>query len=325
MRAVFGTLRWLASFAVVGGALLTTVEAVQAQLIPGTGNKVEQVGDDFEDPEWSFVYNLPKASDEQDGQTRMPGGFSKNRRWNESALRGVPDHLRRVETPAGGLPGSTGALLIMSRDTGIPGRPSNQMQQDDLLMNVQSRMGGNIPVSRMPNFVVRVFVPPFDDFERRTGITFGVRAGLFAPRTKTEQSGGLAAIFGGSRTTTSTEPYWPGFFVHFDPKAHEQGKEGACYFLLRANERGHDFRGPAITQSGWWTLGMSFTPDGMVHWYAKPGVENLTAADHLASRYCYGMKAQQFETVFFNICSPDNNRTWSTPWIVDDVELFLAR
>ncbi len=314
-----------ATVPIVAAAVLMAATAAQAQLVPGTGKKVEQVGDDFEDPEWGYIYNFPKASDEQDEQTRMPGGFSKNRRWNESALRGNPDHLRRVATPPGGLPGSTGSMLIMSRDTGIPNRPTGQMQQDDLLMNVQSRMGGLISVNRMPNFVVRVFVPPFDDFEKRKGITFGVRAGVFAPRTKSEESGGLAGLFGGSRTSTSMEAYWPGFFVHFDPAAHQQGKEDACHFLLRATERGHDFRGPNITQSGWWTLGMSFTPDGRIHWYAKPGVENLTAADHLASRFCYSMKAQNFETVFFNICSPDNTRTWSTPWIVDDVELFLAR
>ena len=325
MRAVFSKWFWLKTVAVVAPALLAVVAPVQAQVVPGTGHKVDQVGDDFEDPEWGYIYNFPKASEEQDEQTRMPGGFSKNRRWNESALRGNPDHLRLLPTPPGGLPGSTGSMLIMSRDTGIPGRPGHQMQQDDLLMNCQSRMGGNIPVSRTPNFVVRVFVPPFEEFEQRKGITFGVRAGVFAPRTKTEESGGLVGLFGGSRTTTSMEPYWPGFFVTFDPAAYKQGKEDACHFLLRATERGHDFRGPVITQSGWWTLGMSFTPDGRVHWYAKPGVENLTAADHLASRFSYGMRAQSFETVFFNICSPDNTRTWSTPWIVDDVELYLGR
>lgn len=292
-----------------------------AQLVPGTGQKVAEAGDDFEDPEWSYVYNLPKASEEIDENKRLPGAYSTNRRWAESALRGTPDHVRRVETPAGGLPGSTGALLIMSRDTGVPGVRSGKLQQDDLLAVI----GRQIPVTRMPSFVVRVFVPPFEDFEKRTGITFGVRAGCYGPRTKTEAAGGLVGFFGGTRTSTEVEPYWPGFFIHFNSKHDGRHKEDSAYFLLRANQRGQDFRGPEITESGWWTLGMSFTPDGMVHYYARPGVEDLRADDHLASMFCYGMKCQTLETFFFNICSPDNGRTWSTPWIIDDPELFIAR
>ena len=31
---------------------------------------------------------------------------------------------------------------------------------------------------------------------------------------------------------------------------------------------GQDFAGPHITTPGWWTLGMSFSPDGQVHYYA---------------------------------------------------------
>lgn len=78
-------------------------------LVPGTGQKLPQVGDDFEDPQWGFVQNLPKSSEEQDEQKRLPTGKSTNGRWYEGIKRGHPDFMRQVPTPEGGLPGSQGA------------------------------------------------------------------------------------------------------------------------------------------------------------------------------------------------------------------------
>jgi hypothetical protein len=31
------------------------------------------------------------------------------------------------------------------------------------------------------------------------------------------------------------------------------------------------------------------------------------------------------ETIFFNIMSADNGRSWSTPWVIDDAKLFVQR
>jgi len=71
-------------------------------------------GDDFEDPAWTYVPNNPKSSYDVDKQLRGPAGYSTNRRWRENTDRGHPDMVRRVETPEGGLEGSTGALLLAS-------------------------------------------------------------------------------------------------------------------------------------------------------------------------------------------------------------------
>ena len=79
-------------------------------LVPGTGQRVEQVGDDFEDEEWKYNFNGQKSSREQDNRERAPAGASENGRWYEGIKRGHPDIIRRVETPSGGLPGSKGAL-----------------------------------------------------------------------------------------------------------------------------------------------------------------------------------------------------------------------
>ena len=44
---------------------------VEAQVVPGTGVKLSQVGDDFEDEKWKWVQNGSKASREQDEQVRV--------------------------------------------------------------------------------------------------------------------------------------------------------------------------------------------------------------------------------------------------------------
>ena len=47
-----------------------------APFVPGTGEFLADCCDDFEDPNWSFRYNHPKSSHEQDKKQRSPGGMS---------------------------------------------------------------------------------------------------------------------------------------------------------------------------------------------------------------------------------------------------------
>ena len=63
---------------------------------------------------------------------------------------------------------------------------------------------------------------------------------------------------------------------------------------------------------------MSVTSDGRVHYYARQGVEDLRAQDHLYSSWPYGYQAEQFATHFFNSVNMNDGRTWSTPFIIDD-------
>ena len=152
-------------------------------IVPGAGQKIAEVGDDFEDSKWSYVFNLPKGSEEDDGQSRPPSGASSNGRWFEGPKRGQPDVIQRVATPEGGLEGSTGALLIRSQQTGVPGNYSGSFKQDDLIVNTRSRIGGGISPSRSPSCVVHVYFPPFEKWERRNGPTFDIRAGCQAYET----------------------------------------------------------------------------------------------------------------------------------------------
>ncbi len=288
-----------------------------AQVVPGTGTVVNI--DQFEDEKWEFTFNLPKSSKEEDENIRYPLGKSNNGKWFESPKRGTPDVVQIVQTPAGGLPGSTGALYLRSRDTGVPGRPGHEQAQDDFIMAARP-----MPVSYSPNFVVRVYLPPWEQWEQRTGVSFGMRAGLQGPQTKEEEVTGFGRLFrrGRTRTVTEIEPFYPGFFIQFNSKTSPQYTEDHAVFIIRAGENGHDIVGPKITQTGWWTLGMSITPDSHVHYYAKPGVDDLTARDHITSTLPYGIPSQYFNTIFFNVVTPDNGRSWSTPWIVDDPTVY---
>lgn len=300
---------------IVGSMLLVGTQAAAAPLVPGTGQRVAEASDDFEESSWEFVLNLPKSSANLDGRQRPPLGLSRNNRWNESRLRGTPDIVQRVPTPPGGLAGSQFALLLRSRDTGVPGAITAEFQQDDLLMN---GFGMYVPVAWSPSVVVRVYLPPFDEWEDRTGTSFGLRANV-----QTTVSGPRG--FFSRRAEREAESFYPGLFIYFFSKTDGKYPEDTAQFLIRADGRGQDIPGPRITQTGWWTLGLSFTPDGQVHYFAKPGIGELTLADHLGSHFPYGHRCEQFHTIFFNIASANNGRLWSTPWVIDDPTFYSLR
>ena len=289
---------------------LVLLTATQAQadepFTPGTGVKVTQAGDDFENSQWGYIKNGRKASYEDDEQQRPPGGKSRNGRWYESALRGQPDLIKRVSTPPGGLEGSAGALLLATKFSGIPGELAGKQKQDDLLMGVKSRIGRAVHVSWSPSCTVRVYLPPFDKWENRTGASFGIRADVR-----------------GRDREGSIEPYWPGFFILFRSKTSRQHDEDFAQISFRAQRSGRDFGGPKIYESGWWTFGMSFTPDGQVHYYAHAGVEDLTEEDHLYTSFPYGSRCLYLDNIFFNVANWENGKNWSTPWVIDDPEFFV--
>jgi hypothetical protein len=286
-------------------------------VVPGTGVQLTQVGDDFEDPNWGFVPNAPKSSEDIDEAQRLPLGKSTNGRWYEGQKRGYPDVMQWVPTPAGGLEGSEGSLLLKSLRTGIPGKVTNEMHQDDFIANVQYRTGGAIPVSQSPNCTTRVYLPPIEEWENRNGPHFAYRAAI--KTTIMEKS---KFIFGSSHE--KDEVYWPGLFILRERKRVGNEMKDQVFFRIRADRRGGDFRGPDIPVLGWWTLGMSFTPDGIVHYFAKQGVEELTEADYLASALPYGYRCEAFRTFFYNSVNQDNGKSWSTAFIIDDPKLYVA-
>jgi hypothetical protein len=288
-------------------------------VVPGTGVQLTQVGDDFEDPNWDYKPNNPKSSEDIDEEQRKPIGQSTNGRWYEGIKRGHPDIVKRVRTPEGGIPGSHGALLLRSLQTGIPGRSSLKDQQDDFIGNVQYRLGGPIPVAQCPNVTTRVFLPPISEWERRNGPQFAFRAAVETTTTETK------ARFLLPSREEKEEIYWPGLFILYESKQVQGKRLDYAHFRVRSDKNGGDFRGPQIEVTGWWTLGMSFTPDGMVHYYARPGIDELTRQDHIASSFPYGFRCERFRSFFYNVINGDNGKTWSSSWIVDDPKVYVLR
>ncbi|MBI3860819.1 MAG: hypothetical protein HY290_02875, partial [Planctomycetia bacterium] len=197
---------------------------------------------------------------------------------------------------------------------------SRKMQQDDLLINVSSLLGGPVHVSKSPSVVVRVFLPPFEQWEQRVGASFGFRAELEGGSVQPVTHKGFFST--SRRMKRKEEAYWPGFFIQYN--GHDgPNKEPSALLLVRAGTQGEDIVGPRITQTGWWTLGMAFTPDGQTHFYASPGVDPLTEKDHITTTKPYGHTAEKLNTFFFNVVNGDDGRTWSTEWIVDDPALYI--
>lgn len=287
-------------------------------LIPGTGQIMPGTGDDFEDPNWAYRFYLPKSSRDVDEQGRTPTGRSANGLWFETSYRGQPDVIKRVPTPPGGLPGSEGSLMLRSLFTGTPGQAGKPGEQDELYANVRLRRRSWTPVEYSPSVVVPVYLPPFEQWERRNGSSFALRADVIGTGDFRKKKTGLFGVFEQSK---ESEAYWPGLFINFAPKETTRAEEDAAYFIIRASQRG-DYRGPAITKTGWWLLGMSFTPDGQVHYYAKPGLDDFTQKDHIASHFAYGFRAKTFKTYYFNVFNSNNGKSWSTPWVVDDPKLY---
>jgi len=274
--------------------------------VPGTGEILANCSDDFEDEKWGYSLRLPKSSYEQDDNQRGPGGVSKNGLWHEGAKRGTPDIVKRIATPPGGIEGSTGALLFQTKNSGMPGRFTNEQMQDDLLLKIDRKLGRNIPVDWQPSCSVRVYLPPFDKWENRTGASFGMR-GDCRGRTPKGQ----------------TDAFWPGMFVLFRSETSRNIESDYAQISIRSNSRGQDIRSLEIKEPGWWTMGMSFTRDGQIHYYASPGVDDLTKEDYLASNFPYGYRCQCMNNFFFNVANWDNGRTWSTPWVIDDPKIFV--
>jgi hypothetical protein len=293
----------------LAAAAASFVERARAgqPIVPGTGEFLKDCCDDFEDPKWSYKYNLPKSSDEQDKNQRGPGGMSNNGLWHEGGKRGTPDVVKRVSTPSGGIEGSTGALMMATKNSGVPGSYSNEQMQDDLLMMFNKRLGRSIPMAWQPSCTVRVYVPEWDKWENRNGPSFGMRGDCM-----------------GKEPDGSMEAYWPGMFIL---RNNHKTKEGemvqAARLTIRGDKLGRDVRSLDIEEPGWWTLGMSFSEDGQIHYYAHKGVADLTAEDHLMSSYPYGERCTTFNNFFFNVANWDNGHTWSTPWVIDDPKVYV--
>lgn len=308
--------RLLIGMAALVGICAAPINGYSSPMVPGTGKVLHEIFDNFENEGWHFEHNHPKSSRNMDGRERLPIGESTNGLWYEGYKRGQPDVVKRVKTPPGGLPGSEGALMLKTLQSGIPGRGSRIDQQDDLILD--STPVGNIWTKDAPSVVVHVYFPPWQEWENSSHWHFGMRCcvrGEMPPKLR----GGFLGMFKGRR---KVDRYWPGMFIKFNSE-EDTGSADSATLFLRADEYGSDFPFMDIKETGWWTFGFSFTPDGAVHYYASQGVDPLTQSDYLTTKFPYGAKTKRLETLFLNVCSQNNRKSWSTGFIIDDPKIYI--
>ena len=190
---------------------------VHAQLVPGTGQQIMEVFDDFEDPRIGrYTLNLPKSSSNIDKTERHPSGFSANRLYLESMYRGTPDYVRRIETPAGSdCPEAKAPWSMQTLQSGIPGQSVAHISARRPDRGGSTvKLGYMMPVGMVASLLrARVFVPPFDKWERRHGSHFGFRADCTTTITKTTSMGRIFKSVGSHK---ALEQYWPGFFIQLN-------------------------------------------------------------------------------------------------------------
>jgi hypothetical protein len=277
-------------------------------IVPGMGPRVNKTGDDFEDAKFVYYPQHPKSSWNIDDEVRAPGSSSSNNLWVEGAKRGTPDVVKRIPTPPGGIAGSKGSLMIQTLSSGVPGDLSNEDQQDDLLHNVAGQIGREIPFSWSPNVHCRVYIPPVAQWERKNGATFAFRTGAQ-----------------GLTPDRDYDEFWPGIFFWMQREKAADGQiKPTIRADVRADEYGRDLPMVIFQPGTWCTLGISMTADGRSHFFAREGVGDLTADDHLGSYMCYNWRGVSFTTFFFNVMNFDNGRSWSTPWVVDNAFLHVG-
>ena len=139
-------------------ALPLQSEAHEANSLPnilGRTVRLDVLCDDFEDKDWHYDYHKHIGY----------RGF-----WRTDD-RGEPDLLKRVDTPDGGKVWSTGALEMRTNQNDNDREPN----QDDLLtVEFKDKLGRELTRADQPVFIVRVWLPPFDQWN--IGLTiFGFR------------------------------------------------------------------------------------------------------------------------------------------------------
>ncbi len=223
-----------------------------AQPLPGAGQRVTIMSDDFEDPSWTF---------NRDGNF---GGISSNGKWfgaGPPSDRGTPEVIEHLPTPAGGPAGSSYALRLRSTDNDGDGTSN----QEDFHFQYASQLFGR-PFARsdLPSFTTYVNIPALDTLVPNVkNLGFRVQA------HDDELNNGIGGL------------YYPSIWIGHTAIPDSFGPPGARLLARLGDGISSDETVGRIDQAGWWSLGLSFGSDGVGHYFASPGTDALTAADKI--------------------------------------------
>lgn len=259
--------------------------------LPGTGIKITQLSDDFENPNWSFNY---------------ASNISSNGMWYGS-LRGAPEVLNRTTPPAGGIPGQTGALQIRSRDNDNDGYP----QQEDLVTKFHNQLYGRyLQRADQPSFVAHIYMPPYASMQKdwsTLGFRIEARSNQLNPGY-----------------------YYPSIWLqYYNYGGNYPNNFGVVVRMgdgfasdVYVKNMGANYAG------GWVSVGISFDELGIGHYYFKEGVLPFTAADKIYDTTMFpgGSNAKMdwiayhFLSIGYNANDPD----LSPDYRIDDVSVYIV-
>ncbi|MEZ5951360.1 MAG: hypothetical protein R3C12_19520 [Planctomycetaceae bacterium] len=138
-------------------------------------------------------------------------------------------------------------MAIKSKSTGIPGRLTNEQQQDDLLINTRP-----VPVSWLPQLrgprlsptvrgMGRPHRVPLRDSCRLTHHHHGRRRiAHYRSSVKGGRNtrGGLFGKLFRTAMVEKVEPYWPGMFIQFHSKTDPKHDRDSAMIVVRGDSRG---------------------------------------------------------------------------------------
>ena len=188
-------------------------------------------------------------------------------------------------------------MLFQTLHSGIPGTLTHQQQQDDLLHNIAGD-GGDDSRELEPE----LHLPRVCAADQVLGA---------ARRGDVRLSHGLGC-------NGATRSIGRASFCTWSGSRRTASRRRSVRAWIRADNGGRDMPSLTFEPETWITMGISHTPDGAVHFFLRPGIDDLTKEDCVGSYWCYGYRAHTFQTFFFNVINMDDGRSVSTPWIVDD-------
>ncbi|MCX7915170.1 MAG: hypothetical protein N3A53_02555, partial [Verrucomicrobiae bacterium] len=255
--------------------------------------RLEALGDDFEAADWAWDAK----------QYRDTHG-----RWSTS-YRGGPKKLARVTPPAGGVPGSTGALSLRTE-----GDRDSYPNQDDLIhfFNQPGRLERLVTRADQPVFVVRVWLPPFAEWTPGWN-NLGFRHEARSKQLVTQEN--------------KVGYYYPSIWLqHVTDKDHPERSGPRWCVRIGTGVAPDEDAGP-IPQPGWWTLALAFDERGVGHYYVRPGTGPLGAEHEIWDTTKFrptGGENPLMDSVaygFFSLGYPPDGRL--TPFVVDDYEVWV--
>lgn len=250
--------------------------------------RLDALCDDFEDINWSY-----------NPQTEV---FNK-KLWRGGSGRGVPELLKRITTPDGGKDGSIGALEIRTNETEI--YKDNYPNQEDLLTaEYEQILKHKLTRADQPVFIVRVWLPPFDQWGDQR--SFGFRHESFLENGAKDQH---------------YSTIWLVYDRSIKPKPFLK-------YRIGTNELFYEVYDPRlIEQDGWLTIAYGHKikkHKGIGIPTNKGVIDNITITSLLTK---YGKDALMMKYInysFFSLGYPISGNT-SPRFVIDDYEVWVVK